>query len=80
MILVVEKTCITIGGAATNKSCTFPFIYDGIEYLGCIIGDYGYWCSTKVGMDGTHVDGHWGTCDTDCIPGTNSEFCNGLEL
>ena len=56
-----------------NKSCIFPFIYDGNTYYGCWVYGYGGlpWCSTEVDENGVHVDTkeqeNLNACDPDCM-------------
>ena len=57
-------------GNDQNKSCVFPFIYDGIKSYGCRYedGDEGgdAWCSTKVDENGVEIPNYWGYCPADC--------------
>ena len=53
-----ESNCYTVIGAAPDKPCIFPFIYDGVTYNECIWHkhethfDGDHWCSTKVNETG----------------------------
>ena len=65
-----------VGGInGRNKSCKFPFEFDGMTFKKCTT--YGKhskntpWCSTKVHSNNSHVYGNfdWGFCEDEC-PGT----------
>ena len=52
-----------------NKSCIFPFIYDGNTYYGCRVYGGLPLCSTKVDENGFHVrePGNVNACDPNCL-------------
>ena len=55
----VEKVCMTESGAMPNKSCIFPFMFNGVLYKECT-WTYAHrtgqkpWCSTFVDETGEH--------------------------
>ena len=57
---------MTVGGADVNKTCIFPFIYDGVKYSTCFDDPEGFICSTLVDKSGNHVQGNWGYCGPNC--------------
>ena len=70
---VNETTCITNGGAFTNKTCIFPFIFNREIHTSCIwfsshLPGHKPWCSTMVDKKGHHIEGKgkWGNCATGC--------------
>jgi len=57
------SVCSTDSGA----TCVFPFIWEGVEYSGCIPGAQGKdWCSTKVDTAGVHIQGYSAICKPQC--------------
>lgn len=67
----VKDKCLTIGGADPNRTCIFPFVFEGIKYSTCIkiiSYDINPWCSTMVDETGMHVSGQdkWGDCGPKC--------------
>ena len=62
----VLGNCRTNGGKTPNLPCVFPFIFDGQTYNECALDSDGYWCSTKVESNSTHIKGNWGTCSHEC--------------
>ena len=53
----VEKVCVTDSGATPNKSCIFPFKFNGVLYNECTwtsahFTDLKPWCSTFVDETG----------------------------
>ena len=66
-----DNGCITSGGASPNSLCIFPFKFGGKTYNECALDSDGYWCSTKVDSNGTHIggQGNWGTCGQNCMKG-----------
>ena len=68
-----EKECSTIGGAAPNRTCIFPFKSLGVVHNACTWvhsewTDHQAWCSTAVDSKGDHIggQGNWGHCGTTC--------------
>ena len=82
MIYFVESSqstdqCKTIDdpnrSASSNISCTFPFVYEGVEYNECVWDDKGAWCSTKTNNQNNHETGKEGACSTKCPIKPHSE-------
>ena len=67
-----EKLCATVGGAAPNLPCIFPFKFNGIEHFSCTWDmaepDNKPWCSTLVDDFGYHIENQekWGNCGPEC--------------
>ena len=73
--IFLADECETTGGNQPNRSCVFPFSFEGTVYEGCIIvGDDTSWCSTEVDSDGHHVGGEWGYCAAGCLGITQGMF------
>ena len=54
--------CKTESGPAQNKSCVFPFKYNGIEHSKCIRDDrHAYWCPTSL-----DEEDNYGFCSSNC--------------
>ena len=73
-----NKFCVTVSGPSPNRTCIFPFTFDGIKYSKCIkeVNNPNLsWCSTKVDSFGWHVKGHWGHCFC-----TNKEGCADIQF
>ena len=45
------------------STCIFPFIYGNKTYESCIPRGDGFWCATKVNINGEAIKGFWGECD-----------------
>ena len=82
MIYFVESSqstdqCKTIDdpnrSASSNISCTFPFVYEGVEYNECVWDDKGAWCSTKTNNQNNHETGKEGACSAKCPIKPHSE-------
>ena len=59
---------MTVGGADINKTCIFPFIFNGHQTTTCLEDKDEIWCSTLVDESGEHVGGQgkWGLCGPNC--------------
>ena len=72
--ILLDRFCITVGGADPGKSCVFPFTTnDGATHTECTTkgnppDDPNPWCSTLTYENGTHVGGQgkWGHCAPEC--------------
>jgi pimeloyl-ACP methyl ester carboxylesterase len=50
-----------------NKECVFPFVYQGIHYIGCTKKDHhSAWCATETDREGNYVESAWGHCSEEC--------------
>ena len=70
-VFLDKNRCVTISGADPNKTCIFPFKFDGIKYSTCIrIEGFNNdpFCSTMVDDAGIHISGQgkWGNCGQNC--------------
>ena len=67
-----KASCTTVSGEKSNKTCIFPFIYNGITFNSCTLSwshDHTKaWCSTRVDESGKHISGHYGFCEPACQP------------
>merc|ERR550534_3339027 len=69
-----SSTCTTVSGPDTASQCVFPFTFGGVTHQSCADWIYGgvnagsKWCSTKVDVDGVHVngEGNYGFCGAAC--------------
>ena len=61
--------CKTSSGPKSGELCIFPFLYKNVAYNGCTdVENKGVpWCSVKVYNNGSHVDGEWGNCGSNCL-------------
>ena len=64
--LAVEQEHVsTCEGNANSSHCSFPFIYNGVEYLDCTVvnsfDSWRPWCVTKQGRSDEY--NKWGYCD-----------------
>ena len=81
LVFPLVFTCTTKTGPDPNKSCQFPFKYDGITYNQCTTdgneeNETLAWCSTKVDNSGNHVagQGKYGFCEPKCQPRNIGRF------
>ena len=92
-----DCSCTTVGGPKNSwkigDSCQFPFMYNGIEYNGCVEYDLeqykdrnnrkkGAWCSTEVHRQNrSHIHRRWGKCSLGCPIQTTikKSTCNQTE-
>ena len=52
-------------GPIYDNCCTFPFVYENVEYNHCINNDQStYWCATQTNSNGTYSK--WKNCDENC--------------
>jgi len=70
-----SKECKTESGPSTNHTCIFPFVFNGKIYNGCAHDADGFWCSTNVDSNGTHIGelGNWGICGPNCFDGIDKQ-------
>ena len=63
-----DTTCTTIRGPRPDKSCVFPFIFNGERRSTCIKGRLRPepWCSTKVDDGNNYIRREWGYCANSC--------------
>merc|ERR1719474_281867 len=76
------NNCVAVSGPAAGKKCQFPFKYHGVTHTSCAVifnkdnsdGITVGWCSTKVDINGYHINGppddKWrnvGFCDSSCV-------------
>ena len=48
-----------------DNCCTFPFVYENIQYNHCIKNDQStYWCATETNSNGTYSK--WKNCNENC--------------
>ena len=75
---------MTTGGETPNAPCIFPFKFNDETHINCIKDEDGYWCSTKVDIEGFHYasSGKWGICGPNCpgVPkGKNAPNFSGTQ-
>ena len=67
-----KQSCTTISGERPNKTCKFPFIFEGLTFNSCTLSwsnnNTKAWCSTKVDDSGYYKPGQWGFCESACQP------------
>ena len=92
-----QCSCKTVGGPKDSwqvgDRCQFPFMYNGIEYNGCVEYDIKQndstrkgkrrsWCSTEVHTQNrSHIHRRWGKCSLGCPIQTSVKpsSCNKTE-
>ena len=53
-------------GIVSNRECIFPFTNGGVVYNACIPAQGLTMCSTKVDVEGRHVEGNLEICAPGC--------------
>ena len=64
--------CTSISNNGEKGTCKFPFIYNGIEYSGCIRTESTeYWCPMELDEDEKFAKGKhkYGVCSAECPTG-----------
>ena len=63
-----------MSGPSSNHTCIFPFVFNYITYNECTHDADGFWCSTKVDSNGSHIgyQGNWGRCGPNCFKGKDN--------
>ena len=48
----MDTSCHTVSGPDTGSPCVFPFIWEGVTRISCVLWDENKWCSTEVDSSG----------------------------